>query len=290
MLKAAGRARLQLSGLPPRSKAPDTWDGVRLSRDEIADYTRDHDIQLLALEGAGTQEMWTTWRKQPSGWRARLRNPGAPSKIQRSANTQTGEPAVPASGRFACVSFWIEQLPPDCGLNDLKVVFDGAPGSPCYIGPPEWGGVYQLNVQLPRGIRTGLVPVELLWLGAPLCPTVWLRVLPPGVMVPRVCSVTDGANPVGGAHIGSGVVKLVAEDLADAESVSAVVDGRPVEDLKYFPTDAPAGRFEINFRLPADLAHGAHQIELQQGARSFPPVAIDVVWLPAQDSGCARRS
>ncbi len=277
VLKAGGLARLQLSGLPPGSKAPDTWEGVRLSRDEIADYTRDHDMQLLALEGAGTPDMWTTWRKQPFGWRARLKNPSAPSKVQRSANAQTGEPVVPASGRFSYVSFWIEQLPPDCDLTDLKVAFDGAPGSPGYIGPPESGGVYQLNVLLPRGIRTGLVPVELLWLGAPLCPPVWLRVIPPGLMVPRVCSVTDGANLLAGARIESGAVKLVMEDLADTDVVSVAVDGRPVEDLEWFPTDAAAGRSEINFLLPADLVHGPHQIELRQGARSFPPVAIEVV-------------
>ena len=277
VLKAGGIARLQLSGLPQGSKPPDTWEGVRLARDEIADYTRDHEIQLLALEGAGTPDMWTTWRKQPSGWRARLKNPSAPSKIQRSANAHTGEPVVPASGRFACVSFWIEQLPPDCDLNDLKVAFDGAPGTPYYIGPPEGGGLNQLNVLLPRGIRTGLVPVELLWLGAPLCPPVWLRIIPPGLMVPRVCSVTDGANLLAGARIESGVVKLVMEDLADAEVVSAAIDGRTGEDLEWFPTDAAAGRSEITFRLPADLARGAHQIELRQGARSFPPVAIEVV-------------
>ena len=277
VLKAGGLARLQLSGLPSGSKAPDTWDGVRLSRDEIADYTRGHDFQLLALEGAGTPDMWTTWRKQPSGWRARLKNPSPPSRIQRTANAQTGEPVVAASGRFAYVSFWIEQLPPDCDLNDLQVAFDGAPGTPCYIGPPASGGVYQLNVQLPRGIRTGLVPVELLWLGAPLCPPVWLRIIPPGLMVPRVCSVTDGANLLAGARIESGTVRLVTEDLAGAAVVSAVVDGQPVEDLEWFPTDTLAGRFEINFRLPADLAHGAHQIELRQGTRSFPPVAVEVV-------------
>lgn len=277
VLKAGGIARLQLNGLPPGGKAPNTWEGVRLSRDEVADYTRDHDLQLLAIEGAGTQYMWTTWRKQPAGWRARLKSSGAPSKIQRSADAHTGEPVVPASGRFAYVSFWMEQLPPDCDLNDLKVAFDGAPGTPCYIGPPEWGGLNQLNVLLPRGIRTGLVPVELRWLGAPLCPPVWLRVIPPGPMVPRICSVTDGTNLLAGARIESGVVKLVMEDLADAEVVSAAVDGRPVEDLEWFLTDALAGRFEINFRLPADLAHGTHQIELRQGARSFPPVAIEVV-------------
>src|SRR6266481_5972279 len=61
----------------------------------------------------------------------------------------------PASGRFAQVSFWIEQLPPDCDLNDLKIAFDGAPGTPCYIGPPEWGVLNQVRVLLPRGIRTG---------------------------------------------------------------------------------------------------------------------------------------
>ncbi|PYT31207.1 MAG: hypothetical protein DMG58_12795, partial [Acidobacteria bacterium] len=75
----------------------------------------------------------------------------------------------------------------------------------------------------------------------------------------------------------SGVVKLVMEDLADAEVVSAAIDGRTGEDLEWFPTDAAAGRSEITFRLPADLARGAHQIELRQGARSFPPVAIEVV-------------
>ncbi|HXI43589.1 MAG TPA: class I SAM-dependent methyltransferase, partial [Bryobacteraceae bacterium] len=84
VLKPGGIARLQLSGLAPNGKKPDTWDGVRLMRGEIVDYTRDHDFQLLALEGAGTPNMWTTWRKQPAGWRARLKNPGASSKIQRS--------------------------------------------------------------------------------------------------------------------------------------------------------------------------------------------------------------
>ena len=53
------------------------------------------------------------------------------------------------------------------------------------------------------------------------------------------------------------------------------VTGKPT--FSAFPSDAPAGRFEITFRLPADLEHGAHQIELRQGARTFPSVAIEVV-------------
>ncbi len=277
VLKPGGTARLHLNGLPPGGKTPDTWDGVRLSRDEVADYTLRHDFQLLALTGAGTPDMWTTWRKQPAGWRASLKNPGAPSKIQRSANASTGEPVVPASGRFACESFWVEQLPADCDLNDLSVAFDGVPGTPCYIGPLEPSGLNQLHVLLPRGVRTGLVPVELLWLGAPLCPQVWLRVVPSGILTPRFRSVADGATLLAGPRIESGAVKLVLEDLADEEAVSAAVDGRPVEDLEWFSAEMPGGQCEVNFRLPADLPHGTHQVEVRQGARSFPPVAIEVV-------------
>jgi SAM-dependent methyltransferase len=277
VLKNDGVARLQLNGLPPGAKAPNTWEGVRFSREEVAEYAREHDFQLLALEGAGTQYMWTTWRKQPAGWRAGLHHTGVPAMVQRSGDAHTGEPVVPASGRFSYVSFWMEQLPAECDLNDLRVTFEGTPGTVCYIGPPEWGGLNQLNVLLPRGLRTGLLPVELLWLRKPLCPPIWLRVIPPGPAVPRICSVTDGTNLLAGTRIESGMVKVVLEDLADAEVVSAAVDERPVEDLEWFLTDALTGRFEMNFRLPADLARGSHELKVRQGTRAFPPLAIEVV-------------
>lgn len=277
VLKNGGLARLQLNGLPPGVKVPNTWEGVRLSREEVADYARDHDFQLLALEGAGTQYMWTTWRKQPAGWRAALTDTGGQAVVQRSGDAHTGEPVVPASGRFSYVSFWMERLPADCDLNDVRVTFEGTPGTVCYIGPPEWGGLNQLNVLLPRGVRTGLLPVELLWLNKPLCPALWLRIIPPGPAVPRICSVSDGTNLLAGTRIESGMVKVVLEDLADAEVVSAAVDERPVEDLEWFLTDALTGRFEMNFRLPADLARGSHELKVRQGTRDFPPLGIEVV-------------
>ncbi|HYM10446.1 MAG TPA: methyltransferase domain-containing protein [Bryobacterales bacterium] len=277
VLKDEGIARLQLNGLPPDSKAPNTWEGVRFSADEVAGYARAHDFQLLALEGAGTQYLWTTWRKQPAGWRAGLRKAGSQARIERSGDAHTGEPVVPASGRFAYASFWIEGLPPDCDLNDLRVTFDGAPGTPCYIGPPEWGGLHQLNVLVPRGLRTGIIPVELLWLGAPLCAPAWLRVIPPGPAVPRVLSVRDGTNLLAGSRIESGTVKVTLEDLADSEAVTVAIDGRPLTGLEWFETDARAGSFELNIRLPADLNRGSHQIDLRQRSRRFPPLVIEVV-------------
>jgi hypothetical protein len=189
----------------------------------------------------------------------------------------TGEPAVPASGRFASVSFRIERLLSNCDLNDMTVTFDGAPGAPYYIGPPDWAGVQAVNVMLPRGARTGIVPVELSWLGKPLCPPSWVRLIPAGPLVPRVCSVSDGMNLLPENRVASGAVKLVVADLADGEAVDATVDGRPAEDLECFAVDDLGGQFEINLRLPADLGPGSHQLEVRQGSRRFPPVTIDVV-------------
>src|SRR5260221_1517493 len=40
VLKPGGIARLHLNGRPPAGKPPDTWDGVRLTRDENTEYTR----------------------------------------------------------------------------------------------------------------------------------------------------------------------------------------------------------------------------------------------------------
>jgi len=277
VLKNGGIARLQLNGLPPAANVPNTWEGVRFSREQVAEYARDHDFQLLALEGAGTQYMWTTWRKQPPGWRTALKPATAQASVQRSGDAHTGEPAVPASGRFAYVSFWMERLPADVDLNDLEVTFEGASGTVCYIGPPEWGGLNQLNVLLPRAVRTGLLPVVLQWLGKPLAPPVWLRIISPGPRVPRICSATDATNLLAGTRIESRMVKLILEDLTDTDALSAAIDGQPVENLERFSTDPLTGRFELNFRLPQDLPPGPHQVEVRLGPRPFPPVSIEVV-------------
>jgi SAM-dependent methyltransferase len=277
VLKNGGIARLQLNGLPPGGKAPNTWEGVRFSREEVADYARDHDFQLLALQGAGTQYMWTTWRKQPDGWIASLKSEATSVAVEGMGNAYTGEPLVPASGRFAYVLIRLAGLPRDFDLNHVTVTIDGAAGEPCYLGAPLWDGICQLNVLFPKDVRTGMVPLEIAWLGKPLCPPAWVRVIPPGPIVPRVVSVSDATNLLAGTRIESRTVKCVMEDLAAAEAVSVAVDGLPAEDLDWFETDALTGRFEINFRLPAELAAGAHQIQLCQGSRRFPPVGIEVV-------------
>jgi ubiquinone/menaquinone biosynthesis C-methylase UbiE len=63
VLKPGGIARCQLNGLPPHARQYDTWSGVRITPDEIAEFVASTGFQLLALEQIWTQYTWITLRK-----------------------------------------------------------------------------------------------------------------------------------------------------------------------------------------------------------------------------------
>ncbi|HTQ54763.1 MAG TPA: methyltransferase domain-containing protein [Bryobacteraceae bacterium] len=277
VLRPGGILRCQINGLPESSARYTTWEGVRIQAAEVAAFAWRHDFQLLALEGAATQYMWTTWRKQPTGWRASLRPEAAPgTRIRAISNALTGDPLVPASGPRAFAALRLEHLPGGADLLNLEVRIGGVPGALSYLGPPEWDGVVQLNVGVPAGTRTGLVPVELLWLGRPLAEAAWMRVIPPGPLVPRLLSVRDGVNLLSGTRIVSRWIKLVIEELAHPERLQARVDEWPLGDLDIFCTGPLEQRYEINARLPDAVPAGPHQLQVRAGPRPFPPVAIEV--------------
>ncbi len=277
VLCPGGILRVQINGLPETSARYTTWEGVRISAADVADFARRHDFQMLALEGAATQYMWTTWRKQPLGWRVALRSAAsAPARIRAISNALTGDPLVPASGARAFAALRLENLPADCDLLDMQVLIDGRAGTLTYLGPPEWDGVVQLNVALPAGTRTGLVPVEIVWLRRPLTAAAWMRVIPPGPAVPRLVSIRDGVNLLSGTRIGSRWIKLVLEELADPEHLQVWVDDAPLPPLDIFCTDPLEQRYEVNLHLPESAGPGTHQLLIRRGTRSFPPVAIEV--------------
>jgi SAM-dependent methyltransferase len=196
VLKTGGILRCQINGLPPTAKQYDTWSGVRITPEQIAQFTLDHDFQLLALEMIHTQYMWLTCRKRPAGWVRSLagRRPERTALIRSLSNALTGESVAPANGPMAALSLWVKSLPDECDLNHMAIIMDGLPGRPEYIGVPAADGVQQVNVRLPEGIRTGIVPVEMFWLGQPICPPAWVRIIPPGPAVARLTDVTDGVN------------------------------------------------------------------------------------------------
>ena len=282
VLTPQGILRCQINGLPEAFARYNTWDGVRIQAPDVADFAVRHDFQLYALENVDTQYLWTTWRKRPEGWRDALRarwndapRPAPSTCIRIISNALTADPLVPASGPRAFAALRIENLPPDCDLINLQVLIDGRPGTLSYLGPPEWDGVVQLNAAIPAGTRTGLVPVEVRWLGAPLA-SAWMRIVPSGPVVPRLCAVRDGDNLLSGTRIVSRSVKLVFEETLRPDLFHATVGGIPIRSALTVCTDPVEQRHEINFALPESIGPGRHELRIYIGSRAFPSVAIEV--------------
>ncbi len=277
VLKDGGVLRCQLNGLPAHAREYDTWSGVRISPDEIREFARRYDLQLLAIEQIWTQYMWITCRKRPGGWRA-LPHPASSPRpaIRNLTNAVTGEGVAPASGPMAALSLWVYHLPPECDLLNTRVLADGAECRVGYIGEPDREAVSQINASLPEGVRTGLVPIELHYLGEPLCPPHWMRIMPAGPGVPRIAAVTDGINLLSGARIVTRTVKVTMLDVTHADTFQAAVDGVDAAGIDSFCADPVALRYEFNFTLPARIGRGAHQVVVRLGKRAFAPLDIEV--------------
>ena len=281
VLKPGGLARLQLNGLP-RSLDDHytTWSGARFSASEVLEFAQQRDLQVLALEGASTQYMWTTWCKRPSGWESSQSQrtfAELPARIRRITNANSSEPLAPSRGRFASISIWVERLPADAGLQHLRVAITDSLGNIIYIGPADNVGLQQITVVLPELEATGLLPVELRWLDALIAQPTTLRVIPPGPSVPRIRSVTDGVNLVAGTRIETRMVKVTMEEIARPFEIEASVNGQPVVGLEYFCVDPRPQVFEVNFHLPEALLPGTYPLEIRMGRRKLAPVQLQVV-------------
>jgi SAM-dependent methyltransferase len=279
VLKTGGFLHCQINGLPASGRPCDTWEGVRLSAEEIAEFASAHDFQLLSMQGVDTQYMWVTMRKQPLGWFAALAAapPRGEARVRRIVNCRSGEPFVPASGRFACMSLRFEYLPADCDLNQINIEIEGRQAAPMHIGATGRDGTVPVDALLPPDTRTGLVPVDVFWFGEPLGEQAWARVIPPGPSFPGLTAVNDGIDLLSGAKISSRIVKLSFEELNDPDQLVIHVDGQPATNLDMFCTDPIKMRFEVNFNLPDAIRPGPHTVESRLGARAFPPAAIEVI-------------
>ena len=194
VLKPGGLVRAQINGLPKTAKVYDTWSGVRISGEEVRDFCREHGLRLLALEGLDTQYMWTTWQKPG------ISEPGAEREftIRRITNAYSSEPVAPPAGRFASISAWVDNLPPQADLLSLRLEVNGHPATLTYLGREEADGLRQLNALLPPGLPTGMGTV-VLRLGAQASPPRSFRIVPTPPAVPRILAVTDGVDLL---HVG----------------------------------------------------------------------------------------
>jgi|SRR5579862_6454423 SAM-dependent methyltransferase len=289
VLKTGGLTRLQFNGLPRGGDTYNTWAGARFSSNDILEFTKAQDLQVLALEGVSTQYMWSTWRKRAPGWHDEQQvhseesaSEGSadmqmPARIRRLTNASSTEPVAPSRGRFASISLWIENLPAEAGLHDLRVVVGDSFGTVAYIGSPDSSGIQQVVVILPELEATGLLPVEIRRFERTIAPPATLRIIPPGPLVPRVQSIRDAINLVAENRIETRLVKMTIEEVARPHDIQAEVGGVPVADLEFFCTDPRPQRFEVNFRLPEEITPGRHPLEVRIGRRKLAPVMLEVI-------------
>jgi SAM-dependent methyltransferase len=278
VLKEGGILRCQMNGLPESAARYDTWSGVRISAEQAASFAREHDFQLLALEGAATQYMWLTLRKRAPGWEERARNEAWPEgvRIRRITNSHSSEPVAPPRGRFAAVSLWIENLPECADINHLEILIGARKAACTYIGPAEADRVRQVNALVPEGTETGLQPVELRRPGAACVAAAVLRVIPPPPPAPRLVAVTDGIDLLSEGRILSGSVKVTLEEIFDISQLRATIDGVAAPELDVFCTDPRVPRHEVNFRLPEPAKSGPCELKICLGRREVGRCVIEV--------------
>jgi SAM-dependent methyltransferase len=269
VLKPDGIFHGQFNGLS-HSLMPDTWRGVVFTANDIRRFTGENGLQLLGLIGVHTQYLWTTWRKLF----APANNSSLPS-VRRITNAYSGEPVVLDRGRHAAISIWTENLPYGCDLNNLEIVMDGAPGELFYVGPSMIPGLQQVNSWLPKGVRTGLVPVQLLWNGQPVFEPATVRIIPAGRMVPRIVSITDGVNLVQRNASSTGLLKIQIEEIDEPESISVRIGDQPIGRIQFVCIDPRPPRYEVDLWLPEGLPAGRHRLEVLVGNRRLLPADVD---------------
>jgi SAM-dependent methyltransferase len=282
VLEPGGVALVQFNGLPrdrDSESSYNTWTGARFSAGEILKFTHDaRDLQVLMLEGALTQYMWTAWRKQRGAGLSLRRTSVRPedcARIRGITNASSSEPVAPSRGRFASISLWVENLPSDAGLHDLGVLIGGRRATVEYIGPPK-EGLQQVNAALPELDRTGLLPVELRRFDRRIAPPATLRVIPPPPLAPVLKSITDGVNLVAYNRIETRFVKMILDEIERPEDIRVSVSGHAIASLDWFCVDPRPRRFEVNFRLPPEIGPGAHLLEATLGWRKLAVVPIEV--------------
>jgi hypothetical protein len=278
VLKPGGILRCQLRGTPPLAtemeRETETWTGCHFTADEVAAFARQHRLQLVALSGLDTQYMWVTLRKPP----AQLPAPDFSHVVLKAVTAAgSGKTSVPERGREAAVSLWIEGMPEAADLAVLQIGFDGALQLGCYISPIGENGGCQLDAVLPRGIRTGSVPVTLHDdRGAVIAGPVAIEVTPGPAWQPKVLSVTDGINILSKCRVEKGGVKVTIEDIERPEEVSFLVDGRPAEYLQYECKDPITFNYEFAFHPSPRVKNGERKLEISISGRALPPISLQI--------------
>jgi len=281
VLKTGGLLKCQFNGMRRASRQQaDTWNGVSFDAAEIREFCSQNDFQLFSLEGENTPEMWIAARKRAAGWSRGVQTAAGPA-FRELGNALTTDRLVPVSGRFSCASLQVENLAADADINNTAVEIAGRPVAPCYISEYSRASysrdpITQVNVFLPPGTPTGLLPVRLLMLGQPITGFGRLRVILAPPRAPRLLRVSDGINLVAESRIETRSIQADIEEAGPAPEIGVDIDGTPLNAAEVELLDARLERYSIRVKLPDRIAAGPHWLNVRLHGRLLAPALLEV--------------
>ena len=238
-----------------------------LSTGELTELARDLDFQILTLDAVTSRSTHILWRKRPAGWRLPLADHAAlaAARITKVSNNTDHSPVVPSRGRYTTIAIAVNALPLDLDLADLAIRIGGLSAVTLSIAHNR------ILARLPNLEVTGLVPIELRWFGESLTSDDgYIRVIPPGPIVPRIVSIITGETRLAG-------VTFEIEQVARPDELSASLDGTPLWGLDARCVDLNDQLYEIRLPVPEEVAAGRHEIQFQAGRRKLAPVTVEIV-------------
>jgi SAM-dependent methyltransferase len=263
VLKPGGVLCCQLRGaVPPPSelaKASTTWLGCVFSRDDVYEFTRSCALQLQWIYGIDTQYMWMTARK-PGSTAALSALPLA--ILKAATNAGDGSFTVPNKGQAAGITCWVEGLPEEFGLDDIRIYVQGREATPCYIGPHLGRGGFQINALLPDNLEMGPSPVSAFYREIPLSGTPLIEIIAAPKAEPKVLDVLDGTYLVSQRIIETGSLKVIMMGIDNHDEIRFAIDDTVVKPVEITCYDHQLRLFHYSLNLPEHVAAGEHVLRV----------------------------
>jgi SAM-dependent methyltransferase len=265
VLKPGGVLCCQLRGAAPSpadlAKESATWLGCVFSRDDVFEFTMSCALHLQWIYGINTQYMWITARK-PMLTAAPATLPLA--VLKAATNAGDGSFTVPNKGQSAGIACWVEGLPEEIGLDDMRIYIQGREAMPCYIGPHLGRGGYQINALLPGNLDPGPSPVSASYREIPLSGAPLIDIIAAPKPQPKVLDVLDGTHLVSQRIVETGSLKVIMMGIENHDDIHFAIDDTVVTPVEIICYDHLLCLYHYSLNLPEHVAAGSHILRVGQ--------------------------
>ncbi|HEV3196316.1 MAG TPA: class I SAM-dependent methyltransferase [Bryobacteraceae bacterium] len=278
VLKPGGILACQLRGVSPIEpelrRGSETWTGCWFAAEEIVRFASAQAFPLVSISGIETQYTFTVFRRAEG---PRLETPLQRAVVKGVTASSGGERSIPARGRNAAVSLWIDGFPKDGNLAEFPVLFGDKLQTGCFLSPVSESGGCQLNAALPKSMGLGIVPVRLTYRGAPIGDAHEIMVKPAPPWQPKILRVTDRLNLLSRNRIENDGIKVMIEDVEDVEHVAFRVGSRRAGFVLVDCEDPITSTYNFGFPVPHGTRKGANRLIVRVGHRELDPVEIEIL-------------